>query len=213
MFYEPSDRTRFSLAYRSQINHKLEGDAVFAGVPALLSGAFFNDGISVGASLPDTLSLSAFHMITAKIGVMADATWTGWSDIPELRIVYDNPANVGGAGTAVEPLAWEDVWRLSVGLNYYQSSRLTLRTGVAYDQSPIPNPVQLTPRLPDNDRLWVSVGASYYISDKLSADFGYAHLVIDDTNIARTNSTGATLVGSYESDADLFSLGVNYYFD
>jgi long-chain fatty acid transport protein len=212
-FYEPNERTRYSMAYRSQINHKLEGDAVFTGVPAPLDPFFFNDGISVGASLPDTFSLSAFHLLTPMVGLMADATWTGWSEIPELRIVYDNPANAGGAGTAVEPLGWKNAWRLSLGLNYYQSSRLTLRTGVAYDQSPVPNPVQRTPRLPDNDRVWLSVGASYHINEKITADFGYSHLFIDDTNIARTNNLGATLVGTYESSADIFSLGINYYFD
>ena len=223
-FYEPSDRTRFSLAYRSQINHKLDGTADFTepttlgGFAALgplgtaLSGAFADGGISVGASLPDTLSFSAFHMLTPKIGIMGDATWTGWSDIPELIIVYDNPVTTVD-GTSVEVLGWEDVWRLSFGLNYYQSDRLTLRTGVAYDQSPVPNPTSRTPRLPDNDRIWVSIGASYAINDKISMDFGYTHEFIDDTNIARSNDTGATLIGSYESDVDIFSLQVNYLFD
>jgi long-chain fatty acid transport protein len=152
-------------------------------------------------------------MLTPKIGIMGDATWTGWSDIPELRIVFDNPANALGSGTSVEDLQWEDVWRLSLGLSYYQSDRLTLRTSVAYDQAPVPNPVLRTPRLPDNDRIWVSVGASYRINNKMSADFGYTHLFIDDTNIARTNSTGATLIGEYESEADIISLGFNYIFD
>jgi long-chain fatty acid transport protein len=213
LFYEPSDRTRFSMTYRSQINHKLEGDADFRNVPAPLSAFFFDDDIKVGASLPDSFSISAFHMLTPKIGIMGDATWTGWSDIPELRIVFDNPANALGSGTSVEDLQWEDVWRLSLGLSYYQSDRLTLRTGVAYDQAPVPNPVLRTPRLPDNDRIWVSVGASYRINNKMSADFGYTHLFIDDTNIARTNSTGATLIGEYESEADIISLGFNYIFD
>ncbi len=213
-FYEPSDRTRFSLAYRSQINHKLEGDADFSGVPGALSTAFFDDGIKIGASLPDTLSFSAFHMLTPKIGIMGDATWTGWSDIPELRIVFDTPGNAGGSSTSSEPLGWEDVWRFSLGLSYYHSDRLTLRTGVAYDQSPVPNPTLRTPRLPDNDRIWVSLGASYAINDKASVDFAYTHEFIDDTNIARTNAaTSTTLLGTYESSVDIFSLQANYRFD
>ncbi|MDH3316398.1 MAG: outer membrane protein transport protein [Gammaproteobacteria bacterium] len=216
VFYEPRDGTRFSLAYRSQINHKLEGDADFT-VPAaalpFLGPVFTDGGIKVGASLPDTFSFSAFHMLTPKIGIMGDATWTGWSDIPELRIVYDSPTNGGGSGTSVESLGWEDVWRLALGLSYYHSDRLTLRTGVAYDQSPVPNPVLATPRLPDNDRIWVSIGASYAINDKASVDFAYTHEFIDDTNIARTNSTGATLNGVYESSVDIFSLQANYRFD
>ncbi len=214
LFYEPNDRTRFSVAYRSQINHKLEGDADFT-VPAAaapIAGAFSDGGIKIGASLPDSLSISAFHMVTPKIGIMGDATWTGWSDIPELLIIYDNPGTTGD-GQADEPLDWEDVWRLSFGVNYYQSDKLTLRTGVAYDQSPVPNPVRATPRLPDNDRIWLSIGASYRASDRLSVDFAYTHEFLDDTNIARTNGTGATLRGTYESEVDIFSLQVSYLFN
>ncbi len=215
LFYEPNDRSRFSLAYRSQINHKLDGDVDFtvpAAVPPAAAAFFADGGVEAGVSLPDSLSLSAFHMVTPKIGVMGDITWTGWSDVPELRIIYDDGIATGD-GVAVESLGWDDVWRFSFGLNYYHSDRLTLRTGVAYDQSPVPNRVLATPRVPDNDRIWVSIGASYNVSDKLSVDFAYTHEFIDDTNIARTNDTGATLLGSYESDVDILSLQVSYLFD
>ena len=39
----------------------------------------------------------------------------------------------------METLSWDDTWRLSLGLEYAHSDRLTLRTGVAWDESPIPN--------------------------------------------------------------------------
>ena len=215
VFYEPNDRSRFSLAYRSQINHKLDGDVDFtvpAGASAGINAFFADGGVEAGVSLPDSLSLSAFHMVTPKIGIMGDMTWTGWSDVPELRIIYDDGIATGD-GVAVEPLGWQDVWRFSVGLNYYQSDRLTLRTGVAYDQSPVPNPVQATPRVPDNDRIWLSIGASYRVSDKLAVDFAYTHEFLDDSNIARTNDTSNTLIGSYESEVDILSLQVSYLFD
>jgi long-chain fatty acid transport protein len=113
----------------------------------------------------------------------------------------------------VETLNWTDTWRYAVGANYYHNDRLTFRTGVAYDETPLPNAASRTPRLPDNDRLWLSVGASYRVSDRLSADIGYAHLFIDDTPIRRTGSTGSVLIGNYESEADIFSVQVNYVFD
>ncbi len=220
VFFEPTDRTRLSLAYRSQINHKADGEAKFT-VPAsihsdpfingFLRATFANDDIKAGVSLPDSASFSVYQKLTSRISLMGDVTWTGWSDIPELRIVFNNPATAGGPG--VETLSWEDSWRYSVGANYYLNDRVTLRTGVAYDESPVDNPTLATPRLPDNDRLWVAIGASYVVNDKISVDFGYAHEFINDTNIARTNGTGATLNGVYESDVDIFSLQVSYLFD
>ncbi len=220
VFYEPTDRTRFSLAYRSQINHKAEGDAKFTvpssihalgAADAAIRAAFANDGIKASVSLPDSASFSVYQKVTSNVALMADITWTGWSDIPELLIVFDNPATAGGPGG--ERLSWEDTWRYSVGANYYANDRLTLRTGVAYDESPVDNPNLATPRLPDNDRLWIAIGASYVVNDRISLDFGYAHEFINDTNISRTNSTGATLNGVYESDVDIFSLQVSYLFD
>ena len=221
LMYEFTENTRVSMAYRSQVNHVLEGDAEFtlpatihntvAAVEAGIRANLANSNLTVGASLPDTFSLSAYHRFHPKVAVLADATWTGWSEIPELRFVYENPGTLGG--TATEDLQWKNTWRLALGFHYYHNNRLTLRTGVAYDQAPISDPVNRTPRLPDNDRIWVSVGASYRLLDRLSADIGYSHLFIDDTRIFRTGSTGSVINGVYESEADLFSVQVNYTFD
>ena len=220
LFYEPNDTTRLSVAYRSEIHHKLDGRATFVvpqtlnavpAVDAALRSAFANDGVSAGVTLPDQLSFSAYHRFHPKFAVMADATWTGWSDIPELRIVFDNPATAGG--NSVETLNWENTWRFGLGLNYYHNDRLTLRTGVAYDQAPVTSLTLRTARLPDNDRLWLSFGAGYRATDRLSADFGFSHLFIDDTPIRRTGSTGSVVIGSYKSDVNIFSAQINYRFD
>lgn len=224
LFYEPTADTRLSLAYRSRINHKLDGEARFTtpstlgGLAALgpalgggLAASFANTGISAGVSLPETFSISAYHKVHPKVGVMMDFTRTNWSSIPELRILFDRPGTAGGP--AIETLNWNNAWRYSLGAHYYHSNKLTLRTGIAYDETPMPDAANRTPRLPDNDRLWLSVGASYRFSDKISTDIGYTRLFIDDTPIRRTGSTGNVLIGSYKSDADIFSVQVSYVFD
>lgn len=221
LMYEFDENTRVSMAYRSQVNHVLDGDAEFtlpatihntvAAVEAGVRGNFANSNLTVGASLPDTFSLSVYHRFHPRVAVMADATLTGWSSIPELRFVYDNPGTLGG--TAAEELNWKNSWRLGLGFSYYHNDRLTLRTGAAYDQAPVSDPTNRTPRLPDNDRVWFSVGASYRVLDRLSADIGYAHLFIDDTRIFRSGASGSVIDGVYESDVDIFSVQVNYTFD
>ncbi len=219
--YEINNDTRVSVAYRSKINHKLDGKARFsvptvintvAGVDAALRASFADTGIEIGASLPDSFSLSAYHRMTPKLAVLGDATWTGWSEVPELRIIFDAPTTLG-TGFSVEDLGWQDTWRLSMGLHYYHNSRLTLRTGVAYDESPTPNAVLRTARLPDNDRIWLSLGASYKINNKMSADVGFSHLFISDTRISRTGSSSNILNGVYESNANILSAQFNYQFN
>jgi long-chain fatty acid transport protein len=215
--YELSDATRFSLAYRSGIKQDLDGDVSFAlpsnpVVQALFATSFINDDITAKVDLPDTLSFSAYHRVNQKLAVMGDATWTRWSSIERLVISYDT-ATALRPGATVEELRWDDTWRLGLGLNYYHDDRLTLRVGLAYDESPTGDATLTTARLPDADRIWTSIGASYAVNDKLKVDAGYSHLFVDDARINRVGSQGDTLVGSFDSDADIFSLQLSYVFD
>ena len=217
ILYELSERTRFSAAYRSRIKQSLDGDVSFnlgsnAVIQGLFASSFINDGITADVTLPDSLSFSAYHRINDKFGVMGDATWTRWSSVQRLVIQFDTNTALRSAAT-VEELRWDDTWRLGLGLNYYHDDRFTFRVGVAYDESPTGNPAFTTARLPDADRIWTSVGASYAVSDRIQLDVGYAHLFVDDASINRVGSQADTLVGSYESDADIFSLQFNYRFD
>ena len=221
--YQASEDTRVSVAYRSKVSQKLKGSARFSvptgiavgplgtaptGINAQIGAAFADDRITAKVKLPDTLSFSAWHRLNEQWEIMGDATWTGWSSVPELRIVFDRPTTAGGPG--VETLDWDDTWRLAVGTAYSPNKQWTLRTGVAYDESPIPSATSRTARLPDNDRIWLSFGATYKASDALNVDVGYTHLFISDTRINRAGSTGNVLIGTYESDANLFSAQVRY---
>jgi len=169
--------------------------------------------VTANVKLPDMLSFSAYHRF-GKFGVMGDATWTRWSSVQRLVINFDTPSLLRSAAT-VEELRGDDAWRLGLGLNYYHNDKLTLRAGLAYDESPATgNPLFTTARLPDADRYWVAVGASYRVSNKISLDAGYSHLFVDDSRINRTGGTsGDTLTGTFESEADIISVQMNYVFD
>ena len=64
-----------------------------------------------------------------------------------------------------------------------------MRAGVAYDLSPVNN-VDRGPRLPDNDRTWLTVGARYKYSSALNFDLGAAYIFVKDPSI---NSVGGVL--------------------
>ena len=106
--------------------------------------------------------------------------------------------------------------RYSLGLDYQYSEQLVLRTGLAFDETPVPNKERRTPRLPGNDRTWLSLGATYMQSETLSWDFGYSHLFIDDSKIENQFESDtapvleATLKGEYEADVDIVSVQVNW---
>lgn len=212
VLYEPSEHTRFGFHYRSHIDLTLEGKATFSNTQTLAgilgTGALTNQTASADLSLPETFAVSGYHQFDERWAVMADATYTKWDRFKQLVVKFD-----GGQPTQTTPENWDNSWRLSAGVNYMPTRTWTIRGGLAYDQTPIPNATFRTPRLPGNDRYWASLGASYQASKSLSFDIGYAHLFVDDAQINNTEvNTGHILTGSYESDVNILSLQVGYRF-
>ena len=214
--YQFSEKTRLGVAYRSKIEHTLDGgDAKFYGVNAggsarlagLQLGNFFvNTGVEADLTLPESLSVSVFHQMSPKWAIMGDITWTRWSRFKELVIEYD----VGAQGDTVTPENWDNSLRIAFGANYKLNDQWLLRFGAALDETPIPNATFRTPRIPGNDRKWLTFGASYKGPGKVSFDFGFAHLFISDTKINNTTKLGHTLTGEYSSDVNILSFQANW---
>ncbi len=221
LLLDATPRTRIGASYRSKISHKLKGTVDFT-VNSALSGATLSNGmplnlalgastlkdreVTANADLPDSASFSIAHQLNNRFELLADATWTGWSSFKELRVV-----DTAGSDIALTNEDWEDVWRYSIGGKYHYSDQLTLRAGAALDKSPIPNANLRTPRIPGNDRHWLSFGADYKIRDNIKVNVGYAHLFVDDTAINHTSAdNGYTIKGLYESDVDILSAQLNW---
>lgn len=132
--YDMSPETRFGLAYRSEVSHDVEGEADFT-IPFPLGASFTDTGLKSSVDLPATLSASVHHQMNSDISLLADITWTGWSSFQELRIDYDNVLQ----DDTVTTQAREDSLRVALGMNYRLNNQWLLRTGFAYDESPIPD--------------------------------------------------------------------------
>ena len=104
--------------------------------------------------------------------------------------------------------------RYAVGLSYRMNDRMKLRTGVAFDEAPVPDEQHRTPRIPDNDRTWITLGMTHTSSDRLSFDVGYAHLFIKDSTINNTTeaSIAHNIQGEYANKVDILSAQLNYKF-
>jgi long-chain fatty acid transport protein len=190
--WQVNEATRVGLAYRSEVDYTLEGTVTFSAAPA------GNGPVTADATMPDSVSLSLFRKLDTRWDLLADLTWTGWSDFDELRILRTTGALVG-----VTPENWDDTYRLSLGVNYHHSDRMTLRGGLAFDETPVSDTYR-TARIPDEDRTWLSFGVQYRLSPRTVLDVGYAHLFVKDADINKTES-GVTLAGSYDAAVDILS--------
>lgn len=217
LLYEIDPDTRLGIAYRSSISNTLTGDNNLS-VPAVLVRAFGPSrtrSVTADATLPEIASVSGYRKLNEQWALMADVTWTRWSQFNELRIKFDDGSE------SVQPEDWQNTWRYSLGLDYYYTPAWTLRAGIAYDQTPVPSAERRTPRIPDNSRRWIALGASYRPSPNFSFDFGYAHLFINNPQIDDTEITtgalaglpiGSTLRGEYEAHVDIVGAQVQWNF-
>lgn len=213
LMYNYDENTRFGLAYRSSIKHKLQGESKWTvkapagNLATLLNGALPGAGSQVEARLlaaytdsdaslkvdtPESLSFSFFRQEN-KLAVMGDLTLTRHSRFKELRIDFANQLP-----DSLTPEGWINTIRASFGVNYLLSDTLKLRGGLAFDQSPVTERTR-TPSLPDNDRTWVSTGLNWKLDSKSSMDFAlsYVHVASSQVNSfdngAQTNAVGSSV--------------------
>ena len=201
LVYEFSPRTRIGLSYHSETDLTLEGS-----VKLLTPAGIARGSGDLDLTLPDTIEFSAYHEFNDSWAIHGDAVWTQWSKFKELA-----------PSTALAPLPvneenWENTLRLSLGLTYRYNERWTFRTGIAYDEAPTPDPDHRTLRIPDADRFWVSVGATYHVNEHLSVDMAYTHIFADEVKINEPGAGNGAFVGEAEGYVNLFALGATMRF-
>ena len=201
--FQISDTTRLGLSYRSQIHEKLEGNVSFSNVPGFLGSnpRFLNGNITAELVTPDSLSAAIFHQINEQWDISSDIVWTRWSSFKDLSIV-----RTSGATVANIPENWENAIRVAFGTGYKYNDRLKLRAGLAYDESPIPDEFR-TSRIPDSDRIWLSLGGGYKLSPTSAVDVAYTHIFFEGSNLNRDN-----LKGSYDNYANILTAQYTYSF-
>ena len=92
----------------------------------------------------------------------------------------------------------------------------TLRAGYAFDESPVKE-MYRTARVPDNDRQWLTAGATYNLNPRWSFDAALAYLFIGTSKLNEFNRNlndevvpPANLKGEYDINALGISFQANY---
>ena len=226
--YQMNEGTRFGIAYRSSISHKLKGDTIWdfsqvsnnAAVNAFISKASnkVNSEALVEVRTPETLSVNAFHQMDERWALMGDVTWTRTSRLQNLDIQFPPTAE----GPERIRQNWKDTYRVSLGANYKYSEALLLRAGIAHDQAPVRSAELRHPALPDSDRMQYSVGANWKLNANSSLDLAYSYIDFKDASVNYKNDcspvtpgctgNGETTKGLFKTRMQLIGLAYNYKF-
>lgn len=216
---------RIGISYRSGITHDLHGSAQFEGVPALtapgspvqfpapaaLQNTFTNQAVSARLDLPDVYHFSIYQRFLHQFALLGDIAWTRWSRLQQVPITFSEPLTEAAAGQASSlEIDYKDSLRYALGFEWYASKCLTLRLGFAYDETPIRNAETRGPRIPDDNRYFVSGGLQYRPASWVAFDVGYAHLFVGNSTVDVTDGEGHNLRGAFDASVDIISASVTF---
>ncbi|MGB3385324.1 MAG: outer membrane protein transport protein, partial [Marinomonas sp.] len=213
VLFTPVKGTRIGVGYRSKIDFDFEGDVKYKNItPVLaLNPNLVNADVSDSLTFPDILTISLEQALTPKLKLGLSVIRTGWSSMDDgLNIDFDS-----NQSNSELTFGFEDQWMYSAGLTYDYSKKLTLRTGIARDNSPVTDEYR-SARTPDGDRTWYSMGGTYHFSETSSATFAYTYVDIEDVSVDRTDLDEDSARGAYSADysssASVISLAYNMSF-
>ncbi|MFM1816222.1 MAG: hypothetical protein RLZ98_2917, partial [Pseudomonadota bacterium] len=201
--------TTLGLGFRSSVKHTLSGDAFNVAAVGLGGQA------EAELETPETVTLSLRHSFTQQFRALGTIEWANWSRLESVPVTCTSGANllIAGCGAGgqlgVLDANWDDGWFYSLGFEYDYQPGLTLRSGIAYEQSPMQNAAQRLYQVPDSDRIWLSAGLSYKLWENTTLDFAYTHIFLEDAEVSRGTLTNPalTLTADREGSVDIVSVG------
>lgn len=225
----PLPKTQIGIGYRSGIDQKVNG--TFNQPAAWLGG--LGAGGSLGSvnlvlNLPDMVTVGLRQGIGDRFTLLAGLEWTNWSRIGTTNVYQPNgsAALVRAGSPLTFPFQYKDGWFYSFGGEYKFNPEWTGRAGIAFEKSPIPDDKR-TVRIPDNDRMWYSVGATYKPANLrgFTFDAGYSFIDVKNAPVCMSGTLDPvacaanpwagtrSYIGSASSYINIISLAVRYQWD
>lgn len=208
LLLEADEHNRWALTYRSEIDLTLEGQyssALPNGLPWGSNNPAGTRGNAIPGKLDLTLpaiaELSGYHQVAPAWALHYGLMWTEWSSFQELRALGSD-----GDTLFQKDEKFKNSWRVSAGVTHVMNDQWILRGGLAYDQSPVPAATRSI-SIPDVDRTWYTLGATFAVNQALSLDAALAFLHGGQVEV---NETPYQFTSG--GDAWLLGLQMNYQF-
>ncbi|RLM24899.1 long-chain fatty acid transporter [Brenneria alni] len=209
VLYEVDENHRFSLTYRSKVDIDFNDD-YRNDIPVMAGGT---GGATIPGkltlNLPEMWEVSAYHRVAPKWAVHYGLAYTSWSQFQALKATGSD-----GQTLFNKEEGFRDAYRIALGTTYYHDDNWTFRTGIAFDDSPVPADKRSI-SIPDQDRFWLSTGTTYAFNKNASIDVGvsYMHGQKVSINEPVSDTSGSpTYHLTSKGKAWLYGVNVNYTF-
>lgn len=209
--WQPLPGTNIGFDYRSPVFHNLGGSIYFQGAgPISANPTFAASTAAAKVVTPDTFSLSWAQNL-GQVTLLASVDYTLWSRFKQLLITWPT-------GSSLTQENWNNTIMFSAGADWRVTDTVTLRGGLAADLTPVSSDYR-TPRIPDGNRYWLSVGATWKPIPRLALSAAYSHIFVDNTKVSLTdlgpgtpNFLRGNLVANYNNQINILSAEATYAF-
>lgn len=214
LLYEFDEGNRVSFTYRSKVKVKFKDGEYQNDLPPLPAldamGIIGTNGETIKGkldlNLPEIWEFAAYHRVAPKWAVHYNFAYTSWSAFEELRATRKSD----GQQLFKKEEGFRDAWRVALGTTYYHDDNWTFRTGIAFDDSPVPADKRSI-SIPDQDRFWLSAGATYAFNKDMSVDVGLAYMHGKKVTIKeKLAETPISPTYEFESSGKAWLYGMNF---
>jgi len=208
LLHEINESTRFGVSYRSEVIVEARGEeANFDNIPTALQGQFADGKFDADLPLPAEFTIGVAYDYSDRLTLAFDVNRTFWDVYEELVIEFDNGI------TSTNPRNYENSSIVRFGAQYRYDDKLTLRAGIYFDESPVPDGA-FAPETPRNDAIGYTAGATYHASKNLELDVAVLILTFDETtnsyDFYEENGQLVPFGGTYDSAANSIGFGLTY---
>lgn len=196
----------------------------------LAVNSMLTEASTLDLTTPASLTLSLDHKLSNVLSWQASLAWTGWHSFRSIDIVSRAQTPTISRATQIAtnlnspgyigfiPEHWQDSYSAALGLTWQLEHGQRIKTGLAYDESPIES-AHRTARVPTNDRLWWTLGYSRPFGTHWTMDFAAGYMWMDvihvserEFNVQEVALYKSSLNVDYKNTAVLIGAQVNYRF-
>ncbi len=209
ILYELDKNNRYALTYRSEVKLTSKVTTAAILIVRLITTvcqflprqvAQRNPGYLM-LNLPEMWEVSGYNRVDPQWAIHYSLAYTSWSQFQQLKAT-----STSGDTLFQKHEGFKDAYRIALGTTYYYDDNWTFRTGIAFDDSPVPAQNRSI-SIPDQDRFWLSAGTTYAFNKDASVDVGVSYMHGQSVKINE---------GPYQFESEgkawLFGTNFNYAF-